>query len=76
MVLRMSTHRWQFLPFHRDYVAVSDNKKKILFSLSLMEDCLELIKMTDLQALKDKGLLPGTSNDRVMWERGRYQRRE
>lgn len=41
-----------------------------------MEDCLELIKMTDLQALKDKGLLPGTSNDRVMWERGRYQRRE
>lgn len=34
-----------------------------LVSLSLMEDCRDLIKVTDLQTLKDKGLLLGTSND-------------
>lgn len=47
----------------------------ILVSLSVVEGCLDRRKMTDPQALKGKGLSLHISNDRIMWEWGRYQRR-
>lgn len=46
----------------------------ILVSLSVV-GCLDLRKMTDPQALKGKGLSLYISNDRIMWEWGRYQQR-
>lgn len=46
----------------------------ILVSLPVVEGYLDLRKMTDPQALKDKVLSLCTSNDRITWERGRYQR--